>query len=87
MVNSTDWRLHGQEKYLKGVELCWRLYCRDPEKPEWDHDHCEFCWAKFTVEDHPEVLHEGYTTVDEYRWICSGCFEDFKEMVEWRVVQ
>ena len=50
-----------------------------------DHDHCEFCWAKFMVEDYPDVLHEGYSTLDEYRWVCKGCFEDFKESFQWRV--
>jgi len=39
------------------------------------------------VEDYPEVLHGGYTTLDDDRWICTGCFEDLKEMFEWRVVQ
>ena len=86
-MDSTDWRLQGQEEYLKGVELRWQIYGRYPKGPDWDHDHCEFCWAKFMVEDYPEVLPEGYTTLDEYRWICSGCCEDFKEMFEWRVVR
>jgi len=85
MVDPTDWRLQGQEKYLKGVELRWQVYRRYPEKPDWDHDHCEFCWAKFIVEDYPDVLHEGCSTLDEYRWVCKGCFEDFKESFQWRV--
>lgn len=67
MVDPTDWRLQGQEKYLKGVELRWQVYRRYPEKPDWDHDHCEFCWAKFMVEDYPDVLHEGYST-----WTSTG---------------
>jgi len=44
-----------------------------------DHDHCEFCNKKFT-ENLDGTLQEGYTTIDNYRWICSGCFKDFKEM-------
>ncbi len=39
----------------------------------WEHDHCEFCWAKFMdptfspasreqVAADPEILTEGYTT-------------------------
>ncbi len=83
MVEENDWRLTGQEKYLKGVTLYWREYTRWSES--WDHDHCEFCWAEFTVEDHPDVLHEGYTTEDEYRWICKKCFEDFKEIFAWKI--
>lgn len=83
MVDENDWRLTGQEKYLKGVTLYWREYTRSSESR--DHDHCEFCWAKFMVEDHPDVLHEGYTTEDEYRWICKKCFEDFKEILAWKI--
>ena len=43
----------------------------------WEHDHCEFCWAKFmdpayseehraAVEADPAILTEGYTTTDEH---------------------
>lgn len=45
MVDSDDWRLHGQEKYLQGITLTWKRY-RAPSAT-WDHDHCAFCWAKF----------------------------------------
>ena len=83
MVDTNDWRLTDQEQYLKGVTLYWREYTRWSES--WDHDHCEFCWAKFMVEDYPDVLHEGYTTEDQYRWICKKCFEDFKNMFEWKI--
>jgi len=81
----TDWRLQGQEKYLKGVTLVPRRYRRSAPNPNWDHDHCEFCWAKFMVED-AHGLHHGYATHDDYRWICEKCFEDFKSMFEWKVV-
>jgi predicted Fe-S protein YdhL (DUF1289 family) len=37
------------------------------------------------VEDHPGVLHEGYSTEDAYRWICQGCFSDFRERFQWAV--
>jgi hypothetical protein len=86
MANSADWRLQGQERYLKGVELCFRAYRPYPRNDKWEHDHCCFCWAEFAVEDAPNVLHEGYCTPDEYRWICSECFNDFKQLFEWRLV-
>ena len=41
--------------------------------------------AKFMVEDAPNVLHEGYTTTDDYHWICEPCFEDFREQFKWTV--
>jgi hypothetical protein len=52
----------------------------------WDHDHCEFWWAKFAVEERPGIVHEGYCPLDGYRWICSTCFDNFKERFDWRVV-
>jgi hypothetical protein len=78
-----DWRLQGQERFLYGVTLHranW-VACR----AGWDHDHCEFCWAKFGGEELPDVLSVGYTTTDSYRWICEQCFEDFRERLKWRV--
>ena len=86
MVDEDDWRLQGQERYLKGVELLRRTYRRYPKNPGWDHDHCSFCRAEFAVEDRPDVMHEGYCTLDEYRWICGPCFADFQALFEWRVV-
>jgi hypothetical protein len=86
MVDLSDWRLQGQKRYLKKAELCRRTYRRYPNNPDWDHDHCEFCWAKFMVEENPDVFHEGYCTLDEYRWICKKCFDDFHEMFDWKVV-
>ena len=52
--------------------------------PTWDHDHWSFCWTKFAMEDYPGVLHDGYCTLDEYHWICSQCFDDFKDLFDWR---
>ena len=76
MIEKDDWRLRGQEDYLLGENLYFRKW-KAPKK-EWDHDHCEFCWDKFS--DYPDTLHEGYTTEDNYNWICQTCYDDFKEM-------
>jgi hypothetical protein len=35
MVEPSDWRLQGQERYLKGRELCRRTYRRYPKNPNW----------------------------------------------------
>jgi hypothetical protein len=97
-----DWRLIGEEDGLRGAQLVWTRYHAWSET--WEHDHCEFCWAKFMdpefseahrrfVEEHPDVLTEGYTTTAEhpngadYHWICKRCFDDFAERFEWRVVK
>ena len=78
-----DWRLQGQERYLKGVVLHARRYTAWSES--WEHDHCQFCWAKFMDRDLPNALRIGYSTTDRYRWICARCFEDFAERFEWTV--
>lgn len=67
--NEKDWRLQGQEKYLKGATLLRKLYRAASQ--DWAHDHCEFCWAKFmdptfsggrakVIAEDPEILTEGY---------------------------
>jgi len=82
VVEKNDWRLMGQEKFLRGVTLYWKKYIQYGE--HWDHDHCEFCMVTFMVEDYPDVLHEGWATEDNYRWICNNCFDDFREMFEFK---
>jgi hypothetical protein len=84
MVDSgDDWRLTGQERYLQGVSL--QLARWKADRPGWDHDHCEFCWAKFGGQELPGALQVGYKTADGYRWICQNCFSDFQQRFGWRV--
>jgi hypothetical protein len=86
MVEDNDWRITNQAKYLHGVTVQYRCY----QKPnaEWDHEHCSFCWAKFMDEAdlhaQPDALHEGYLTEDNH-WICTTCFNDFREQFDWHV--
>lgn len=78
-----DWRLQGQDKYLSGVSLArrrYRTYRRD-----WDHDHCEFCGAKFS--ERPGDLKIGYVTLDGYHWICDACYADFSGLFKWKLAQ
>lgn len=83
MIELNDWRLQGQEKYLKGVTLFFRYYS-ESKFPDWNHDHCEFCWTTFSLAI-DDALKVGYTTEDTYRWICPKCFEDFKELFVFKV--
>ena len=83
MREPNDWRLSHQERYLKGVTLLKRSY--KPASKENDHDHCEFCCAKFMAAALPETIQEGYATPDGYWWVCSNCFEDFVDLFEWKV--
>ena len=87
MKAQDDWRLQGQEEFLTGVRLYHRKYRHYARNPNWDHDHCSFCWAEFMIESQPDVLHQGYSTADDYYWVCEKCFEDFKELFRWEVVE
>ena len=81
MMNN-DWRLfREQEKYLHGVTLIKRAY--KSNNPLSDHDHCEFCMAKFGKGNNE--LKQGYCTEDGSIWICSQCYEDFNVQFEWNV--
>ncbi len=77
-----DWRLHGQEKYLKHAELCRSIY--EPPSERWDHDHCEFCGEKFAVAEGDHT--EGYSTLDRDHWICEACYIDFKVEFDWKII-
>ena len=74
-----DWRRLGQERYLLGARLSLRPYVQ--YRDSWDHDHCSFCGRKFSnsVGD----LHDGYVTDDRMHWVCSECFEDFRDEFGW----
>ena len=54
-----DWRLETREEpWMYDARLRWERY-RAPT-PDWDHDHCALCWAKFSDADNIEALREGY---------------------------
>jgi hypothetical protein len=73
MTDGDDWRLTGQESYLWRAIWVRKRY-RAPSET-WEHDHCEFCWAKFMdpdfspaaralIDGHPDVLIEGYASTE-----------------------
>jgi hypothetical protein len=80
MIEENDWRLQGQESFLKGAQLSFGNYEPAPGN---DHDHCAFCSAKFMASDDPALLHEGFSTIDHYHWVCNQCFTDFKGIFQW----
>jgi hypothetical protein len=77
----SDWRLQGQENFLYGKPLKKRKY--QIHRDGWEHDHCEFCGAKFSLKGND--LKEGFSTIDNYHWICTTCFDDFKDKFNWKV--
>lgn len=82
-VSDDDWRLMGQERYLLARVWTWKNYKN--YRVGWDHDHCEFCGAKFMQGSTADTLHEGYVTGDDYHWVCAGCFEEFRVKFRWKV--
>jgi len=80
-----DWRLRSQANFLQGVTLIRRPYRQDSPNPDWDHDHCEFCFAKFSLDEKLDALRSGYATLDDSHWICEQCFLDFRERFEWKL--
>jgi hypothetical protein len=73
--------------YLIGLSFIRRKYREYPANPAWGHEHCEFCWKTFSLADSSEVLKEGYTTEDDYYWICIPCFDRFREAFRWQIIQ
>ena len=77
-----DWRLTGQERYLKGAHLTLMRFQAIPENPRWDHEHCEFCMCKIAADPkeftNELVIGEAYATSDRKRWVCPACFSDFE---------
>ena len=57
--NWTEYKLT-QLRPLKGLTFRLRRY--EAPNPEWDHDHCYGCWAKFAEVDASDILHVGYFT-------------------------
>ncbi len=85
-----DWRLTNQEAYLKGATLRLRRFSVRAGQPDWDHDHCEFCWTKIAEKNRKQpgddLRTEAYATEDGCRWVCPQCFFDFKERFQWKVI-
>jgi len=76
-----DWRIDNA-KWARGAIVRFQKYT--PPKPDWDHDHCEGCWAKFMEFGSSEALKEGYVTRDN-RWICAECLRDLHEQMGWKL--
>ncbi len=69
-MDSNDWRLTNQEKYMKNLIFIRKKY--DGK----DHDHCSFCWSKFGYNE--SDISDGYCSIDGKHWVCDNCFKDFQ---------
>ncbi len=79
-----------QASALRNVVLVKKTYSH--YSPDWDHDHCAACWAKFAEWGGPNILHEGYATTDKYElgedydWVCPNCFDELHVEMGWRLI-
>ena len=71
MIEKDDWRLRGQDAYLRGKTFYFHKFKPTPRN---DHEHCKFCWKKIGVDG----IEAGYSTLDDYCWVCEECFADFE---------
>lgn len=81
--SAADWRLRNQKNYLQGARLRRRPYA--PPTADWDHDHCEFCMARFSLR--AGDLGEGYVTEATEHWVCPACFDDFMTDFQWTLTR
>lgn len=76
-----DWRIMGQEGYLKGKILQYRVFdraiCRE------DYCQCEFCWDTFESEAGSSTF--AYFEPSGKFWICDTCYRDFEQHFGWIV--
>lgn len=113
MSSEAEWKQQQLDQLEPLRGLMFQLTEYVAPSADWDHDHCEGCWATLASFDAPEILHEGYfTTVhlgdkpgeepefikharesgstvmakpDEKRWVCQGCFEEFRDALGWKL--
>lgn len=77
-----DWRIRNQRNYLSGRTFYKHTY--SAVYPNWTHDHCEFCCETIGIEG--ESFSSGYSTLDDYYWICSECFSDFAKQFQLQTI-
>lgn len=83
ILQSDDWRLAGKECYLfdELVEVNPTDYINSFENPEMFHEHCIFCWDK--VEESKDDKY--YRVLDNSYWICENCYNDLKDILQFKV--
>lgn len=80
---ATDWRNHGEDKYLMNATLIHASY---HESECSHHEHCTFCWIRFSA-SMPGDERVGYVCRKNggNYWICTTCYNDLKSFFHWQV--
>ena len=78
MIFNDDWRLDGKDNWPAEREFRWVPWFS--KQPDWDHDHCAFCWAEFAaIATEHAPLAAGWLAVDDdATWVCPECMEAFR---------
>ena len=85
--SNQDWRLEiNPDGFLSGNTFTHEKFVSTEAN---DHEHCAFCFKKITDLDIQDSDKEGYTTVysetGETIWVCKECFNDFKELLNFKL--
>jgi hypothetical protein len=85
-TKDSDPRLFGQRLPDRGSVFTLTRYEQPPPKFG-DHHHCSFCFRRIAAVEagYNDSVEFGYKTENETDWICTKCFEDFKDQFEWTV--
>lgn len=74
-----DWRIMGQEGYLKDKKLQHmkfnRAMCTE------DNDQCDFCYSLLDG-DNQDASYAYFEPITK-SWICERCYKDFKDHFNW----
>jgi hypothetical protein len=82
MTDENDWRLTANHERLRGATLSRRRY--EAPSASWEHDHCEFCWAKFMQRNGDGIQAAGYFHAGSKTWICDRCLDEFRDRFDWK---
>jgi hypothetical protein len=71
---------------LRSKNFRWSRYTQP--SPEWDHDHCEFCFQRFAEPraNYNDSVEFGFTTPDRFNWVCRECVDKYKDQFGWIIV-
>ena len=72
--------MHTYQGFMIGKTLYRRNFLPVPES---DHEHCTMCGAKFSADS--ADLQTGFADADNVHWICTECFEEYKNEYGWTV--
>ena len=62
MSSAEEWKQYKLKNLERLRALTFTFADYAPPSTEWDHDHCEGCWATFALFDESEILPSGYFT-------------------------